>query len=770
MAFGQPRYGFSAKKAHWIMTHRLNVMFRAAVLATVLIPVLGTVSCEIDDADDARKSELGAQIKEFEVAAVRGTVEVPILSNEAWTAAFIDPDIDWASIEETSMHGDGTIRIGYAANDYFARMARLRICAGNRADTVRIKQRGALTPELSFASSSITVPGKGGKIRAPFSTNIDLEDIRFDIAYTSDDEGGWIGDHRYMNGYLFFECKANTSEFTRNARITVSYTDGWGVRISSTLYQIQANRNEELGTQIGFDEARDLAGIPVTRDVYIEGWVVSNKESFNAGACLQTTATAIDYTPSQKTVYIESLDGRYGFRLVCKTAADNIFEQYGKVRLLLKGTTILQDDDTSVKSYYITGVTSNMVMSAQKGSAASLPVKERYMDELTDDDVYTYVTLKACEFPIRKGPLTPVNEGYTSLFAVNRIAKYPTLIRDIRGKSMYLMTNINCPYRRDGSKLPYGSGKLRGVVVHEHYTRFEYEDTADQTTWGQIGRYQLRHQSKGDIFDEMAPDLAANFSALAFEMRYAHVENNRALATTDGMAGYITHTSLDPEATVYGTGDWSQLGPCGSDHKQESDSGDPLGITLLAVDGGANYTAKYQTGSNAGKGYVTSIVGSNPLQSLAPALATTYTWNYDDTTDGAEGSADGFLVCFSTKGISSNMLSLQLSVVNQADRTPRRWKVEWSAGGRKTDVWSLVGRYTPAMTETWASCKVWNLSGMKYVDMPLPLEMLDRETVYLRLVPAENSVSSYEHYYDPGTQITNTGNSTLSYLGIRYNK
>lgn len=731
---------------------------------------LGTVACEVDDGDDTPKSELGAQTKEFEVAAVRGTVEVPVLSNMEWTSEFTDPDVDWAAIENASMRDDGVIRINYAANDYFARMAQVRICAGDRADTVRIKQRGSMTPELSFASSSITVPGKGGKIRAPFSTNIDLEDIRFDITYTSDDEGDWIGDYEYMNGYLFFDCAANASEFTRNARITVSYTDGWGERIASTLYQIQANKNEELGTQIGFDEARDLAGIPVTRDVYIEGWVVSGRESLNAGECLQTTATAIDYTPARKTAYIESLDGRYGFRLVCKSEADNIFEQYSKVSVLLKGTTILQDDDTSVKSYYITGVTSNMVMSAQKGSAASLPVKEKYMGELTDDDVYTYVTLKECEFPIRKGPLTPVNEGYTSLFAVNRIAKYPTLIRDIQGNSMYLMTNITCPYRHDGSKLPYGSGKLRGVVVHETYTRFNYEDTADQTTWGQIGSYQLRHQSKGDIFDEMAPDFADNFSALAFEMRYAHLENNRARGTTDGMAGYITHTSLDPKASIYETGDWSQLGPCGPDHKQESDTGDPLGIELLTIDGGKSYTANYQTGNNAGKGYVTSIVGSNPLQSLAPAIATTYTWNYDDTTDGAEGSADGFLVCFSTKGISSDKLSLQLSVVNQADKTPRRWKVEWSAGGRKTDVWSLVGDYTPAMTETWASSKMWNLSGMKHIDMPLPLEILGKESVYLRLIPSENAVSSYEQYYDPGTQITNTGNSTLSYLGIRYNK
>ncbi len=53
-----------------------------------------------------------------------------------------------------------------------------------------------------------------------------------------------------------------------------------------------------------------------------------------------------------------------------------------------------------------------MVMSSVSGSASDIPQKQKYYDELTDQDIYTWVTLLDCELPVRKGSLTPINEGY----------------------------------------------------------------------------------------------------------------------------------------------------------------------------------------------------------------------------------------------------------------------------------------------------------------------------------------------------------------------
>ena len=54
--------------------------------------------------------------------------------------------------------------------------------------------------------------------------------------------------------------------------------------------------------------------------------------------------------------------------------------------------------------------------------------------QLTDDDIYTYVTLTDCELPIRKGPLTPINEGYANATGANRTEKCASLVRDIEGE------------------------------------------------------------------------------------------------------------------------------------------------------------------------------------------------------------------------------------------------------------------------------------------------------------------------------------------------
>lgn len=735
-------------------------------------------ACAIDDGDEVHRSELGATSQEYILPAKRGMVEIEVLASGDWQAEIPDTYDDWARIANVAGRGDGKIVIDYLTNDRFARMAVLRIFSADRSDTVYLKQRGTLEPVLTLPTPNITIKGAGGEARTQLTTNIDMEDIDVDVTYTSNDEGDWIRGYDYSNGYLFFDCEANPTENTRNARVRLSFTDGWGETLSATLYQTQANRNEELGRSISFEEARSMMGVAITEDVMIEGYIVSNQADGNAGDVQQTSETTLGYDETYRTAYIESIDGRYGFRLLCASRSDNIFEMYSRVSILLKGTTVMRDTDTSVRSFTIEGVTSSMVVTAEAGTYENLPQKRMRISQLSDDDIYTYVTLTDCEIPIRKGPLTPVNEGYGILYSSQRLGKYPMLIRDIQGRSMYLMTNMTCSYRRNGRQLPYGSGNLRGVVVHETFEHFS--DSDDPAAYGDIGRYQLRHQSEGDIYDEMNADFKNGFSELAFEMRYAHIEGNRALATEEGMDGYITLTSLHPNA-VFATGEsFAFLGPVGAAYPETTYTSDVCGIALLAVDGGTDYTTTLAGGSNAGKGLVQgfSRLSSNvTTATIAPSLWTQYVWNYDDPTDGDGGSADGFLVCFPTIGISSSVLSLQLATFNNNQNTPRWWKVEWSENGSKNDSWTLIGTFTTAIFENYNGACMWNLPAAKVTDLPLPLEMLGRERVYLRIVPSFNATGSNLKYYDPNTAIIVNANGAMTagrcgidYLGIRYNK
>ena len=122
-------------------------------------------------------------------------------------------------------------------------------------------------------------------------------------------------------------------------------------------------------------------------------------------------------------------------------------------------------------------------------------------------------------------------------------------MRDINGDDMYMLTNTNCAYRSDGTRLPYGSGKISGVIVHERFSRFEWRDGADPAemdddpTLGFIGRYQIRHQTKGDIWDNMQNSVEDSFSALLTEYRYWNPDlENKVQKPTYGTNGYLTHT------------------------------------------------------------------------------------------------------------------------------------------------------------------------------------------------------------------------------------
>ena len=69
----------------------------------------------------------------------------------------------------------------------------------------------------------------------------------------------------------------------------------------------------------------------VEDDVILEGVVVSNPLYGNAGENEQTNNTSIDYTGAKRTIYLQSLDGKYGFALMAASAEDNVFNQFDKV-------------------------------------------------------------------------------------------------------------------------------------------------------------------------------------------------------------------------------------------------------------------------------------------------------------------------------------------------------------------------------------------------------------------------------------------------------
>lgn len=748
----------------------------------LLTALAGCAAACTDDPDEVPVIELGAVKGEYIVPAQSGTVEVEVYSNRGCNVSFLEAT-PWAEAHTGRIPGDGAFSVTYGANDSFARVARLLLQddSGRRRDTVYIRQEGLIEERLVFPAPNISVKGSAaeGSVSVPLDTNIGSERLTTKVVYPDENASGWISDVRIDDaaGRLLFATQANPDqENMRSAEITLSFTNGWDKVTATKLYIVQANARDDFGTEKTFAEIRALCGpgqvVTIENDYYISAWVVSDAAGGNMGANPMTTESTINYEMCKKTAYVESIDGSMGFLIETETADDNIFMRYSRIQLSLKGVRLVHDTDPG--RFALKGVKSAMIISSELGSAADIPHKEKRISQLTDDDIYTYVTLTDCELPIRKGPLTPINEGYANATGANRTEKCASLVRDIEGEHIYLYTNTTCLYRRDGSRLPYGSGKLSGIVVHELFPRFEWEDNAsgDDESYGYIGRYQLRHVSKSD-FDGLADDFEESFSALLTEYRFLQYDNNKVYPTY-GTNGYLTHSYKDGTGAIkiLANEDFSYLGPVGnkSSFIFGSNIGNVNGMGIILEDGTDWWRDFADVNNNTSGDTSGGGKGKVPRKNNAegPAWVDWYWW------DKANDRGHAWIVNFSTEGISTDVLSMQVSVLN--DRydsgkygSPRYFDVAWSETGdmNADGDWTYIASYTvPDMARWSPATRYWQYAGWKPVDVKLPLEMLGRKNVYIRLQAARNLGGSLDEY---AAQPIDSP-SCMNYFAIRYNK
>lgn len=772
-------------------------MNRIYSIIASLFTVWAFSACTVDDVGRFEFSEFGISQSEVIFPARAeyndGKVvtdlkkDIQILSNQDCIVTYCDGDgeVDWMRIRnledyqvcrQIAFTGDCTFRIECDQNDDYARMVKLLVRTSSRTDTLVVRQSGKREPSLRLASSSLILDGsKGGSQSVEYSTNItDLESLECVISYQSDQK--WITSATVGDGSLTISYDANADkENLRTASVKISYTDGFGTEYSQTLYVIQKTGNDGLGKSMSFSEIRSLgrAGETVTIDDYVmlEGYVVGNKESGNSGENEKLSTTSSDNTSYLKDIYVESLDAAYGFLIKAETAEDNIFSRYDKVTLLLKGMTIRKELEP--ERYVIEGFTTANVVGREAGTSA--PEKEKYISELTDNDLYTQVTLKDCEFAVRKGSLTPVNDAYTLSSGKGFISKYPRLVRDIQGSTIYTYTNTTCPYRRDGVKLPYGSGTFTGVVVSELYPNYVYGDNDDDDLCGNIGRYQIRHQAYSDI----AFDKERTFSNILLEFRYA-----AGFRSEDGVSyfrpteGQATARFLHSTgaAVTYCPSTFNYIGWTGTsagvapfkNHKGVDASLDePLGYSFAT-----GYYFDYSGTNSDGKGKVDSRSKNNSYNGASAKIYDGWMskawWN--DATDKAES----WIIEFSTKDVTASHVSMQFTSygaqTGATGKTPYSWTAYWSETGDLSDdaAWHKIADYVVPDGVVNGQERDWQLPAFKQYDFALPLEILGKEKVFIRLRPSSKDTNT--GYFGEGSIAdgTDSGNG-IDYFAIRYN-
>ena len=761
-------------------------MKRIAYLSITILALV-TGAC-YQDAEQVQVIEIGVEEEEYIVSQQQSSFSIPVFANGAFTAT-LGSDADWAyftdQAADRSIHrtGDCEIAVTCTTNTALDRSTELLITSGDRSVKVHILQFGPYNGDLRCPDANLLVEWEGRTHLAKVLTLIPRERISIEIEYENEQQG-WITDTDLVNNYLSFTTSDNTGTVQRSATIHLSATDEWGEQ-STAQIRINQGTQEDAAQTVTFADLRSLltgnGSLTIEEPLRLEGDVVNDNSEMNGAQVVNLTVARIDTESSARTAFIQSTDGSYGIRVLFGQAADNTLRRYDRVLLNLQGTTLTREGGSGDEPirYTLSGLSEGNILSSQAGTRGTVTIKRKTIAQLTDEDLYTAVTLTDCEIPMRKGPFAPVCNSYNNFMGI-----FPMVIRDRAGSTMYMVNNVLCDFARNGEPIPYGSGDITGTIVYERCDQFEWDISRFNELIsngylsvqifdiGHLGRYQIRPTSRNDI--DLDPDFQNGFSEIICEFRYFNAEHDQIVRNVDDnghlWATYSAFTvgegfqSKNPIGTANGemwhtddthaimpSNDWSYLGPV-----EEDGTFSILTNGNGVVDANGNPAHFQQTGSIALNGTVDTPNGS--------AWKHLY-WSVD-------GQYQAWVVRFSTAQIdeSHSPMSVQVSAVccnSLSFGAPRYWVAQYSTDGTR---WHEIAQYDIPDLVMANNRKMWQTAAFKDMSFTLDrqADVWNRENVYIRLIPRSSIAGSSEAY--EGQTIVANRESCLNYFAVRCNK
>lgn len=497
-------------------------------------------------------TNLGLSLDEFKAKAVyfdgaaRDTLEVGDAAAKAWVKAC---RIDENEVEFTVGANDGT-------QDRTATlMVYMTDSAGQQTwGEVSIVQT-ASDPVFELESGSgdyyanaesHLVPAKNNNIWSLPGVSVAASD-------------SWIGDMVVQEDGLAFSTQENTTGAPRSATLTVSYTSPDGLGVSGSFVV-----NQSVGKFISFSELRTRVPGRLRGNEFLEGFIVSDPGSPNVCSSPQTGQYAFDRSENYRTAYLESTDGSLGVCIKFTDEEQNVIPRWSKVHLRLDGVTLVRE--SAPMRFTIQDVTSSMFTVLEgEGGKDAVPVRQLSISQLSDTDIYTYVSLQEVEILCKDGAFTNATEGYSMRDDLNPLGRdgdprwdvAPLLCSDSSGDGIFMLTNAAAPWRRTGwdiawnSCVPQGAGTLNGILV---------SDEVAPVRWGNLGKYQIRPMTLEEIdlngptfsnticewnwnsFEEkLTPDEGqGTFSKYDAATRFVQDYNNPYLPTEDSPNGNST--------------------------------------------------------------------------------------------------------------------------------------------------------------------------------------------------------------------------------------
>lgn len=514
------------------------------------------------------------------------------------------------------------------------------------------------------------------------------------IEYISGGSTDWISDVIIGNSgdRLGFKVIENETGVDRSAKIILSLET-----LNGKIYRLEhiVNQYASAFNVYTFDQL--FALIPAASGELqitdamagISGIVISDAGNPNMESNPNTAFNKIDFTENEKTAYIQALDGSKGLRIKMLTAADNLFKRYGKATVALSGLTLVKEADP--ERYTLKGVTAAAISELEAGTSSDLMKKEKYIGDLTDADMYTFVTLKDVEFAVPYGAYLNANTGYVvksdwntgGITAGGYLDAVPTAFRDNKGNSMNLLINALVPWYKNA--LPKGSGTMSGIIVNDKLIRYGTGD-------GYIGRYSLRVLKEEDI--SLTDPAKANTI-----VEWNWIKNGNDISAVGTVNKDISGNVLPAIGTgkLYCTG--STTTGLGSQ---------PIYFPDAASKGGINsamhYSAKW--------------------------------WN------ASAGEGEAFVFNFSTTGISGNNFTINFTQGGGSGTAatmtfPAYWQVEYSTDGTN---YTVLPNSTYAVRPLvgWNQAWLFANPGLTSHSFTLPVSLLGKTDVYVKLKAKSN--------------------------------
>lgn len=675
------------------------------VLFYALLLLTGISSCKKDEL--VRFSTgLAINNKIIRLADSAASTRVLVYADDNWKVQ-TEGNAPWVKLDKEGGTGKGEFMATVESNaGNLPRAVNILITAGNKTDTISLQQRG-IVAAINITDANANGIAAGGLMKTAISTNVPFDVMKHEEVYTS---GGtnWITGLTISGKDLNFTLGQNTQAEAREALIRLSYKDALGTTVKDSILVTQnpkGNYDQAVLKDFAYVKAMLTTG-EVTEDIYIEGIVVSDKGNPNIAlnANKATNKHEVDKTENAITAYIQSMDGKSGLMIRTKTGGDNIYGNGEVVKLWLKGTTLRKEVNPS--RTVLEQVQSVNIISKVAGNP--LQPREVYMKDLTDNDLYTYVKLKEVEISVPSGSFFNINEGYNL-----RTDVYPTNIRDINGSSMYMLTNIDVPYRRDGKLVPQGSGDITGVLVHEKLARYGND----------IGKYAIRHLKREDI--ALRENREDGFSNVLVE--WSRFKSENAIGATE---------AKNPMTPDIGSGTLKQ-----------SEKGS-LDFSANGISGATDFNGLIQEPTTV-KGAITNGA-----------------WISKNWWSDAKGRGSSWNITVSTVGITKP-ISLQIEG-NSDIGGARNFIVEWSATGTETGTWNQVGEFTFEDVVNFSNTLLTQVPGLKVLNFQFPTAALGLTNLYIRIRVKNKLVGTATS--PTGGTLAAAGITRLGHISIKYNK